>query len=127
MDLVAIGSPSALHADQGLAAVRRGLHVLVEKPLDTSLGKIDALIEQADRAGVKLGVFFQERLSPDLQAFKTQLESGEAGAPLFVSGQVRWYRPPEYYAGSGLAGAGGGGGGGAPVEHGHHTRATVAL
>jgi predicted dehydrogenase len=32
MDLVAIGSPSALHADQGIAAAARGLHVLVEKP-----------------------------------------------------------------------------------------------
>src|SRR4051812_50132386 len=116
MDLVAIGSPSALHADQGLAAVRRGLHVLVEKPLDTSLRKIDALIQEADRTGVKLGVFFQERLSPDLQAFKTQVESGEAGTPLFVSGQVRGDRPPEYYAGSRRGGAGGWGGGGAPVE-----------
>ena len=34
MDLVAIGSPSALHAEQGIAAAERGLHVLVEKPLD---------------------------------------------------------------------------------------------
>ena len=36
MDLVAIGSPSALHAEQGIAAAERGLHVLVEKPLDIS-------------------------------------------------------------------------------------------
>jgi UDP-N-acetyl-2-amino-2-deoxyglucuronate dehydrogenase len=121
MDLVAIGSPSALHADQGLAAARRGLHVLVEKPLDTSLRKIDALIEQADRAGVKLGVFFQERLSPDLQAFKIQIESGEAGAPLFVSGQVRWYRPPEYYAGSRWRGTWQWDGGGALMNQGIHT------
>ena len=34
MDLVAIGSPSALHAEQGIAAARRGLHVLTEKPID---------------------------------------------------------------------------------------------
>ncbi|MEO7891953.1 MAG: Gfo/Idh/MocA family oxidoreductase [Vicinamibacterales bacterium] len=34
MDLVAIGSPSGLHADQAMAAVERGLHVIVEKPLD---------------------------------------------------------------------------------------------
>src|SRR5262245_64137332 len=32
MDIVAIGSPSALHADEGIAAARRGLHVLTEKP-----------------------------------------------------------------------------------------------
>ena len=34
MDLVVIGSPSALHADQGIAAAEHSLHVLVEKPID---------------------------------------------------------------------------------------------
>src|SRR5262245_50560678 len=34
MNLVTIGSPSGLHAEQGIAAARRGLHVLVEKPID---------------------------------------------------------------------------------------------
>src|SRR5919201_1360857 len=48
MDIVAIGSPSGLHAEQGIAAARRGLHVLVEKPLDITTEKADALIEAAD-------------------------------------------------------------------------------
>ena len=39
MDLVVIGSPSALHAEQGIAAAERGLHVLVEKPIDVTLAK----------------------------------------------------------------------------------------
>src|SRR5262249_44630019 len=52
MDIVAIGSPSGLHADQAILAVRRGIHVLVEKPVDTTLEKIDALVEEADRARV---------------------------------------------------------------------------
>src|SRR2546428_13366735 len=34
MDIVAIGSPSGLHAEQGIAAARHALHVLVEKPID---------------------------------------------------------------------------------------------
>src|SRR5712671_1932243 len=34
MQIVLIGSPSGLHAEQGIAAARRGLHVLVEKPID---------------------------------------------------------------------------------------------
>src|SRR5260370_176046 len=36
MDLVIIGSPSGLHATQGIAAARRGLHVLTEKPIEIS-------------------------------------------------------------------------------------------
>src|SRR5438045_6092472 len=34
MDFVAIGSPSGLHAKQGIAAAKCGLHVLTEKPID---------------------------------------------------------------------------------------------
>ena len=66
MDLVAIGSPSGLHAEQGIAACRRGLHVLVEKPIDVTVERADALIEAADAAGVRLGVFFQDHVQPDL-------------------------------------------------------------
>ena len=59
MDLVAIGSPSALHGDQGIAAVQRGLHVLIEKPLDITTAKADELVAAADRASVQLGVSFR--------------------------------------------------------------------
>src|SRR5437660_2803161 len=46
MDLVAIGSPSGLHAKEGVAAARRGLHVLVEKPHDINLKSADALLAE---------------------------------------------------------------------------------
>src|SRR5919108_504599 len=64
MNLVAIGSPSGLHAEQGIAAARRGIHVLVEKPIDIDLARADALIAECERAGVKLGLFFQDRTAP---------------------------------------------------------------
>ena len=121
MDMVAIGSPSALHASQGIAAARRGLHVLSEKPLDISSERIDALIDETDRAGVKLGVFFQERLVPELVALKRRIDRGELGEPLFISGQVKWYRPPEYYAGSRWRGTFAWDGGGALMNQGIHT------
>jgi UDP-N-acetyl-2-amino-2-deoxyglucuronate dehydrogenase len=100
MDIVAIGSPSGVHAEQAIAAVRRGLHVLVEKPLDINTARIDAVIEEADRAGVKVGVFFQDRLTPDLVAMKAAIDEGRLGTPVFASGRVKWYRPPEYYGDS---------------------------
>ena len=100
MDVVAIGSPSGVHAEQATAAIRRGLHVLVEKPLDITTSRIDALIEDADRAGVKVGVFFQDRLTPDLVEMKAKVDAGALGTPVFASGRVKWYRPPEYYGDS---------------------------
>src|SRR5215469_11839722 len=67
LDLVLIGSPSGLHATHGIAAAERGLHVLTEKPLDTSVARADDLIAAADRAGVKLGVIFQDRGKKDIR------------------------------------------------------------
>jgi UDP-N-acetyl-2-amino-2-deoxyglucuronate dehydrogenase len=121
MDMVAIGSPSSLHAAQGIAAARRGVHVLSEKPLDVSTARIDELIAETDRAGVKLGVCFQERLVPELVALKRRIERGELGEPLFISGHVKWYRPPEYYAASRWRGTVAWDGGGALMNQGIHT------
>ena len=121
MDAVAIGSPSGLHAEQAIAAVRRGLHVLVEKPLDVTTAKIDALIAEADAANVRVGVIFQERLLPEIVALKQRIDDGEFGMPLFISGQMHWYRPPEYYAASKWRGTAALDGGGVLINQGIHT------
>jgi UDP-N-acetyl-2-amino-2-deoxyglucuronate dehydrogenase len=121
MDLVAIGSPSGLHADQAIAAVRRGIHVLVEKPVDVTTPKIDALISEADRTGRKVGVFFQERMAPESAALKKTIDDGILGTPLFISGRMDWYRPPEYYSRSRWRGTSALDGGGALMNQGIHT------
>ncbi|HEX2340620.1 MAG TPA: Gfo/Idh/MocA family oxidoreductase [Vicinamibacterales bacterium] len=121
MDLVAIGSPSALHAEQGIAAVTRGLHVLAEKPLDITTARVDALIDAADRAGVKLGVFFQDRLKPAVVRMKELIDAGRLGTPVLASGHVKWYRPLEYYGDSKWRGTWALDGGGALMNQGIHT------
>src|SRR6201987_170405 len=82
MDFVAIGSPSGLHAEQGIAAARCGLHVLSEKPLDISTARADALIAAASESGVKLGVFFQDRFKSDLLRLKQWINDGVLGKPI---------------------------------------------
>jgi predicted dehydrogenase len=121
MDIVAIGSPSGLHAEQAIAAIRRGLHVLVEKPLDVTLEKVDAVIDEASRSRVKVGVFFQDRLRPDVVAIKGLIDAGRLGRPVFASGRVKWYRPPEYYANSRWRGTWTLDGGGAVMNQAIHT------
>jgi UDP-N-acetyl-2-amino-2-deoxyglucuronate dehydrogenase len=121
MDIVAIGSPSGLHADQGIAAARRGLHVLSEKPLDITTARADELIAACDAAGVKLGVFFQDRLRPDIVDIKRMIDDGELGTPVMIAGRVRWYRPPEYYSGSRWRGTWALDGGGALMNQAIHT------
>src|SRR5690606_21825548 len=50
---VDICTPSGMHAEQGILALERGRHVLVEKPIDIDLEKIDRLISLADETGLK--------------------------------------------------------------------------
>jgi UDP-N-acetyl-2-amino-2-deoxyglucuronate dehydrogenase len=121
MDVVAIGSPSGLHADQGIAACRHGLHVLVEKPIDISVERADALVAAADVAGVKLGVYFQDHVQPDLVRLHDAIVQGRIGRPLLASARVKWYRPPEYYSQSRWRGTWALDGGGALMNQGIHT------
>lgn len=121
MEVVVIGSPSGLHAEQGIAAARRGLHVLCEKPLDVTTDRVDALVAETGKAGVKLGVMFQDRTKPDLRRLKALVDSGGLGRPLLVNARVRWWRPPEYYSGSKWRGTWALDGGGAVMNQGVHT------
>ncbi len=121
MDLVAIGSPSGLHATHGMAAARRGLHVLVEKPIDITIERADALIAETEKSGVKLGVFFQDRFKPDICRLKRLVDSGALGKPILADARVKWYRPPEYYAESSWRGTRALDGGGALINQGVHT------
>lgn len=121
LDMVMIGSPSGLHAEQGIAAARRGLHVLVEKPIDITTERADLLISECERAGVKLGVCFQDRVAPDTARLKQIVDAGRLGKPILVSGRVKWYRPPEYYRDSRWRGTSELDGGGALINQGVHT------
>jgi UDP-N-acetyl-2-amino-2-deoxyglucuronate dehydrogenase len=121
MDLVVIGSPSGLHAAQGIAAARHGLHVLTEKPIEISTAQADALIDAAKQSHVQLGVIFQDRRKPHIRQLKTWLDQGLLGKLLFVDARLKWYRPPEYYSNSRWRGTLALDGGGALINQGVHT------
>ena len=121
MDFVAIGSPSGLHATHGIAAARRGLHVLTEKPIDISKERADQLIEATQQSGVKLGVIFQDRCKPEIQRLKQWIDSGVLGKILLADARVKWYRPPEYYSESKWRGTVNLDGGGALINQAVHT------
>src|SRR3989475_1153291 len=121
MTMVAVCSPSGLDAEQGIAAARHGLHLLIEKPIEINTARTDALIAECERAGVKLGVFFQDRVAPDLVRLKDLIDAGRLGRPILASARVKWYRPPEYYGESGWRGTRALDGGGALINQGVHT------
>ncbi len=94
---VDICTPSGLHADQGIAAARRGLHVLVEKPLDLNIEKVDRLIAECKSRGLTLGCIFQRRTYRGAQQVAQWVQEGAFGDILSCSAYVKWHRPQSYY------------------------------
>jgi predicted dehydrogenase len=120
-DMVIVGTPSGLHGEHAAAAVRHGIHVLVEKPLEITVARVDALIAQASAAGVALGVVFQDRVKPGVRALKAAVDAEPFGRVALIRAQVPWWRPPEYYRDSRWRGTWALDGGGALMNQGIHT------
>jgi predicted dehydrogenase len=73
--------PSA-HAEPVIAAANAGKHVLCEKPIATRLEDADAMVDAADRAGVKLTMGYQHRFGTALPLIKQLLDDGAIGRPM---------------------------------------------
>ena len=97
VDVVDITLPSGMHADFGIKAAQAGKHVIVEKPIDVSLEKADALIEACDRAGVTLAVISQYRFMDPVLRMYDLVENGRLGELLQGDAYIKWYRSQEYY------------------------------
>lgn len=96
-DAVHICSPSGLHAQHGIAAAERGIHVLCEKPLDIDLAKVDRLIETCDRHDVRLACIFQRRFSRGARIVRQAVVEGKMGRLIACSISIKWWRSQIYY------------------------------
>ena len=84
IDAVAIATPVNTHAPMGLAALRAGKHVLVEKPLAASVHEAEQLVKTAKEAGRVLMVDHTFIYSGPVQKIKQILDSGEIGDLYFI-------------------------------------------
>jgi predicted dehydrogenase len=79
LDAVIVGTPNAFHAEQSIAALNAGAHVLVEKPMAGSLADAKAMIKASDKAKKFLMVGQNQRLAAPHVKAKQILESGRLG------------------------------------------------
>ena len=97
LDVVCVCTPSGAHLEPAVAAARAGKHVVVEKPLEVTLPRCDAIIRACDEAGVRLAAIFPSRFSPANLALKAAVEAGRFGRLTLASTDVKWWRSQEYY------------------------------
>jgi predicted dehydrogenase len=95
--LVAIATPSGLHAQMALDCLAAGVHVIVEKPIAMNLADAGKLIEAADRTGLVLCNNLQNRFNPAVRALKEAVGAGRFGRIYSAALQLRWHRGEGYY------------------------------
>jgi predicted dehydrogenase len=103
VDAVIIATPHYQHTTLGIAALKQGLHVMVEKPISAHKADAERLIA-AHQANPKL-VFagmFQLRAEPRYVKIRQLIESGELGQIVRMSWiMTDWFRTEAYYASGG--------------------------
>ena len=121
IDVVHICTPHNQHADPAIAALERGVNVISEKPLASTLVDGERLAAAAAASTARIGICFQNRYNQAVQAMAQRLKDGEFGAILGGSGTVMWHRDASYYENRPWRGSWVGGGGGLLMNQAIHT------
>ena len=96
LDLISICTPSGLHKTHAVQCLKKGVNVLIEKPM--ALNKNDAKeIINFEKNIKKIFVCLQNRYNPTIQILKKALDKGELGKIYFVNVNIFWNRDQKYY------------------------------
>lgn len=98
LDLVLVLAPPGAHLPVAQACIEAGKHLIVEKPLELTVARSEALAALAEAAGVQCGVCLQHRFRPASLRLKEAMLSGVLGQPLSASASIRWWRDDTYFA-----------------------------
>ncbi|MEM6690019.1 MAG: Gfo/Idh/MocA family oxidoreductase [Planctomycetota bacterium] len=97
LDAVMICTPHPLHEQPTVLAAKAGVHVLIEKPLASTLAACDTMLNAAEEGGIKLGVVSQRRLFEPVQRMKAAIDDGKIGRPILGTFSMYSWRDENYY------------------------------
>lgn len=97
LDVVCVCTPSGEHGAHAAMAMRAGCHVVVEKPLEITVERIDALLGVQRETGRKLAVISQHRFDPASVRVRGLVRDGALGRLVLGNALVPWWRTQGYY------------------------------
>lgn len=120
-DVVVVCSPTGQHGAMAVEALEAGRHVIVEKPAETTVARIDEIIAAREKAGTLVTVVSQHRFDPATEATLAAVERGELGRITSGIASIDWWRAQSYYDSGQWRGTWELDGGGALMNQGVHT------
>lgn len=97
IDAVTICTPSGLHPEQALAALRSGRHAIVEKPIALTVEDAEAVIREGRDRGLAVATIFQRRFEPAVRALEAAVAAGALGRISLIIAEGLYHRPQAYY------------------------------
>ncbi|HKM35526.1 MAG TPA: Gfo/Idh/MocA family oxidoreductase [Lachnospiraceae bacterium] len=98
VDAVLIATPHYLHPEIAIKAMKKGIHVLSEKPAGVYTKQVREMNEEADRHNLVFGLMFNQRTNPVYRKLRELVQGGEYGAIKRVNWIITdWYRTQAYY------------------------------
>ena len=94
---VLVATPHPFHAHPTLLAARHGVHVMIEKPLASSLQDCDAMILSMHQARLKLAMISQRRCYEPVKRIKQAIDKGKIGTPILGTVTMLGWRDQKYY------------------------------
>ena len=96
-EAVIIASPNQLHAETGVDCARRGIHILIEKPVTDTLESAAALLAEVRKSGIKSLVGHHRRHHLQVRTLKALLREGRIGDIVGVSAIWATHKPENYF------------------------------
>ena len=97
VEVVIICTPHPAHRDAAVMAAEAGAHVLVEKPLASSLQDCDEILAAVRKAKVKIGTVCQRRFYAPVQRMRQAIDAGKIGKPALGTVLMLGWRDQNYY------------------------------
>lgn len=119
-DIVHVATPSGDHRSPAILAMNEGCHVIVEKPMEIELGRIDEMAAVSRKTGKRLAGIFQNRWNEANRAIYDAAKAGRFGKLAWAGCFTPWYRTDQYYRDGGWRGTWAMDGGGAIMNQSVH-------